>query len=272
MLKNIVLAGGGFKCWAYIGTIRALEEYNIKGSVEHVVGVSAGSIFGLMYILGAKWEFLLNFFINLNFQELYDIDIDNVLMQQSLFAGLKFNKLIKELVTHFIDPDLTFMELHKHSRIKFTVNALNITESKLEYFNFELTPETKVLDAVMASSRLPVVLPPYVINGKSYYDGGLCNNCPIDFIEDEHTLAFDVSCYSKKNTSQASLLNLLNTFITMCNKPKERENLYNILDESFKDEMINLNQTRDDIFNIYMTGYINSKDILFKNYIALPSS
>ena len=35
--------------------------------------------------------------------------------------------------------------------------------------------------------------------------------------------------------------------------------------------MINLNQNKDDIFNIYMNGYINSKNIIFKNYIALPA-
>ena len=26
LLKNIIFSGGGFKCWAYIGTIRALNE------------------------------------------------------------------------------------------------------------------------------------------------------------------------------------------------------------------------------------------------------
>ena len=50
----------------------------------------------------------------------------------------------------------------------------------------------------------------------------------------------------------------------------DTQNAYSVLDESFKNEMVNLNQTRDYIFNIYMHGYINSKNIIFNNYIALP--
>jgi hypothetical protein len=39
---------------------------------------------------------------------------------------------------------------------------------------------------------------------------------------------------------------------------------------TFKDEMVNFNQSRDDIFNIYMNGYTNSREVLFKNYNTLP--
>ena len=72
MVKNLVFSGAGFKCWAYIGTLRALSEYNIK-DIEQVVGVSAGGIFGLMYILGAKWDFLLRLFYSSNIPRMEQI-------------------------------------------------------------------------------------------------------------------------------------------------------------------------------------------------------
>lgn len=268
MVKNLVFSGAGFKCWAYIGTLRALSEYNIK-DIEHVVGVSAGGIFGLMYILSAKWEFLLRFFIDNNIRELYDMDIDNILTQNSLFAGLKFTAIIKTLITYYVDPDITFKGLYLHCKIKFTVNALNITDSRLEYFNYILTPDVKVLDAVMASASLPVILPAYPINGKLYYDGGLCNNCPVDVVDDVDTMAFNAKGVSETGKG-IHLLDLLNTLVILANKNIDTQNAYSVLDESFKNEMVNLNQTRDDIFNIYMHGYINSKNIIFNNYIALP--
>jgi len=59
MVKNIIFSGGGFKCWAYIGTLRVLKEYHCE--VEQIIGVSAGSLFGLCYILGMTWEFLLDY-------------------------------------------------------------------------------------------------------------------------------------------------------------------------------------------------------------------
>ena len=33
--------------------------------------------------------------------------------------------------------------------------------------------------------------------------------------------------------------------------------------------MLNFNQSKDDIFNIYMNGYLNSKKILFDNLLAI---
>ena len=58
MIKNIVFSGGGFKAWAYIGSLRVLEEYKTYLNIEQIVGVSAGGAFGLFYVLGIKWDFL----------------------------------------------------------------------------------------------------------------------------------------------------------------------------------------------------------------------
>ena len=44
------------------------------------------------------------------------------------------------------------------------------------------------------------------------------------------------------------------------------------LSSVINNETVNLNQTRDDIFNIYMNGYINSKNILFTNYKAIKGT
>ena len=273
MIKNIVFSGGGFKAWAYIGTLRALEELHIK-NVEQIIGVSAGAAFGLFYILGIKWDFLLDYFMDLNFKEIFDIDIDNIFIQQSLLAGIKFTELLKEIISHKIDPDITFKQLKKYSNIKFTTNALNITDSVHQYFNDELTPEIKIIDAIRASCSLPFVLPPYPIGNCFYYDGGICNNCPTDLVDEVDTIAFDVAFYPENNNSSIKLVDLLNCLVTISNKSSKKkcntENIYCILDTQFKHEAVNLNQSRDDIFNIYMNGYTNSKNILFKNHIALP--
>jgi predicted acylesterase/phospholipase RssA len=110
MVKNLVLSGAGLKCWAYIGTLRALNEYDLK-DIEHVIGASAGAIFGLMYILGAKSEFLLKYFIDNNVHDSHDVDIDNILSRNSLFVGTSFNKVIKTLITYYVDTDITFKQL-----------------------------------------------------------------------------------------------------------------------------------------------------------------
>ena len=275
MIKNIIFSGGGFKAWAYIGAIQVLDEYSTfipKNKIEQIIGVSAGAVFGLCYILDIKWDFLLDYLMNLNFKEYLDINLDNIITNQSILEGKKITEILKELISFKIDPEITFNELKYYSKILFTVNALNISDSKLEYFNYQLTPNIKIIDAIRASCNLPFVFPPYCIGGAYYYDGGICNNCPINLVDELYSIAFDVSHHSDKNDTN-TLLDLLNCLINISNKNfyTNSENVYKILDDKFKDQMVNFNQTKDDIFNIYMSGYNNSKKILFTNHIGLKN-
>ena len=43
-----------------------------------------------------------------------------------------------------------------------------------------------------------------------------------------------------------------------------------IIQEKYNNDMANINQSKDDIFNIYMYGYLKSKERIFENFIALP--
>jgi predicted acylesterase/phospholipase RssA len=270
-IKNIVFTGGGLKGWAYIGTIRALDEYLDRTFVEHVIGVSVGSLFGLCYVLGIQWDTLLDFVMGLNFKELCDIDIDSILINKSLLHGIKFMSILKDFVSMKVDPDITFNQLKRYSKIKYTVNALNLTKKKLEYFNYELTPDVKVVDAIRASCGIPLVFPMWNINGNYYVDGGICNNCPINLADEVDTIAFDVS-HDNTVSSEASIVDCILSIIEISNGyefNRSSENIYKILDPMFKDEFLHLNQTRDDIFTIYMHGYTNSKNLLFTNHIAL---
>ena len=271
MIKNIIFSGGGMKGWAYIGTIKALNEYIPLKNIEQVIGVSIGSLFGLLYILKMDPDFILDYIMNLSFKDLVDIDIDDILTNQSLLSGNRFTEIIREILSFKINPDITFKELRLYSNILFTVNALNIDDSKLEYFNYTLTPDVKVIDAVRASCNLPFLFPSYVINGKNYFDGGICNNCPVDLVDELYSIAFDISEFESSCTS-SKLFVFFNCLINMSNSFYTKNSgcmVYKILDSRFKNELVNINQTKDDIFNIYMNGYINSKNMIFDNYIAL---
>jgi len=273
VLKNIIFSGGGLKGWAYIGTIHALNELINISFIESISGVSIGSVFGLFYLLKIPYGILLETIMNLNFKDMIDIDIDNILVNQSILDGIKFACIIKEIMSLKIDPGITFIELYRYSSILFTVNALNINDSKVEYFNYINTPNIKVIDAIVASSSLPFLFPPYKINDKYYYDGGLCNNCPVNLVEELDSIAFDISLMEESNNSKFKLYDLLVSLTMMSNKlyriDSKSEIIYQILDSRYKNETININQTKDDIFNIYMNGYINSKNIIYDNFIAL---
>jgi NTE family protein len=267
LLKNIIFSGGGFKCWAYIGTIRALNENVPFDKIKKIIGVSCGSIFSLFYILQIEYSYILEFFLNFNIKKYIDIDIDSVIINQSVLEGKRFKSLIMDLMSVKVNPEITFSELYETLPILYTVLSFNVSDIKIEYFNKNNTPDIKVIDALMASCALPFLFPAYIINDKVYYDVGFCNNCPcnlIDYEEQENnTIALDLSNY--KVQEKYNIMTLFYCMMDMLNKHYNKINkkiTYKIVDHRFKAEFMNLRQSKDTIFNVYMNGYTNSKKAL----------
>jgi predicted acylesterase/phospholipase RssA len=259
-IKSVVFSGGAFKGWAYIGTIRALQENNINP--EHVVGVSVGSLFALMYALKIEYTFLLQFLLDNDIKDYLDFNIDSILENQSILEGNDLKILLMKCCQNKINEHTTLAELYDKTGVLFTTCAFNITTTDVEYFNKENTPYVTVIDAIMASASLPLLLPAYKINDNYYYDGGICNNCPCNLVDPETSIVFDLC---QIYASEYKILELLKGIGLMLNKHFNninKHNVYVILDTKFENETFNLNQSKDMIFNMYMNGYINSKKAL----------
>jgi predicted acylesterase/phospholipase RssA len=262
IIKNIIFSGGGFKGWAYIGTIRALHEKIPFKNIEHVIGVSIGSLLALLYILQIDYTILLDFRINLDIKKYLDVDIDSFLINQSLIEGLKIKEAFINSTQNKITNDTTFMELYNKTGVKYTTCAFNITKVQLDYFNKDLTPNVKIIDSIMASCALPLLFPAYCIENNWYYDGAVCNNCPCNLVDPKVSIAFDISSHNTQ--SKYKLVSLLLSLTEITNKQFSKINSikYNIIDKKFDKEIFNLDQSSDTIFNIYMNGYKNTLKIL----------
>jgi Predicted esterase of the alpha-beta hydrolase superfamily len=51
MIKNLILSSGGIHGYCYLGSFKYLMEKNLLNSIESILGTSAGSIFGILYLL-----------------------------------------------------------------------------------------------------------------------------------------------------------------------------------------------------------------------------
>ena len=168
-IKNIVFSGGAFKGWAYIGTLRALDELVDNSFIENVAGTSIGSVFGLFYILKIPWSVILTKIMNLSFSEMLDINnINTIISIQSIIKGVKFKEYIYSIISEYINPEVTFDQLYNLNKITFTVTLLNINKGEIEYFNFTNRPHVKIIDALVASCSIPLLFPPYCINNNYY--------------------------------------------------------------------------------------------------------
>lgn len=157
---GIVLSGGGARGFAHIGVLKSLNEHGIFPEI--ISAVSAGSIVGALYADGMRPD-----------------DIESLLTQLDLFRLLKLNRptyglLQAQGMGKLLMEQLTVSKL-EDLKIPLIVCATNFNKAETTYFR-----TGPIVEAVLASSAIPLVLKPYSIDATLYVDGGLMNNLPVE--------------------------------------------------------------------------------------------
>jgi NTE family protein len=170
---GISLAGGGARGIAHIGVLQALEEHGI--SPQFVSGSSAGAIAGVLYAAGYSPQEMLTIFKEASLLKLFRVSMPTV--------GLTDLNYVSEELAKYIKED-DFAILPK----QFFVCVTNMSKGCYEIFD-----QGPLFEAVVASSSIPILFKPCIINEKSYADGGLLNNLPIEPLEDRCKVVIGVN-------------------------------------------------------------------------------
>lgn len=175
--KGLVLSGGGARGIAHLGAVKALYEYGHQFDV--IIGTSMGAIVGSVLANGyhpdeVMEKLKLNGNLFLSFFR-PDISTNNMLTM----GGAR--KILEKILTVENIEDLP---------IHFIATATNFTHGKSCYFE-----KGDIIDAVIASSSIPVIFPPVMMDGIQYIDGGVLNNLPVRYIRNdcEKIAAFHVN-------------------------------------------------------------------------------
>lgn len=159
---GLVLSGGGVRGFAHLGLLKLLDELQIK--VSAISGVSAGAIFGALYAYGKKPDEILNMVVEKNVSY---FGFSSVLWRKEGFFSL--DAVRKVLIENI--PEDSFEAL----RIPLFINATDFLHNKTLFFS-----SGKLISRVIASSSVPVVFPPLMLDGNKLVDGGLLNNFPLE--------------------------------------------------------------------------------------------
>lgn len=157
---GLVLSGGGVRGVAHIGVIKALEEHGIRP--EYISGASSGAIVGAFYAAGRGWEETLGFFRDISIFSWgnYAHGKPGMLDADKFRAG--FEKYF---------PEDRFEAL----KMKLYVVASDLIKGRSRVFH-----EGPLISSLLASSAVPGVFSPVVIDGTLYSDGGITNNFPVE--------------------------------------------------------------------------------------------
>lgn len=161
---GLVLSGGGSKGIAQAGALKFLEEQHIEPS--YIAGTSAGAIIAALYAFGKKPEEILEFFKSIYFFHWKHFTFKKAGIIDSQSFKTDFDKIFN---------DATLGDLN----VPTFITATNLVSGKLKIFR----DDSKITDAVLASSSFPGMLSPYELNGKLYSDGGILNHFPTDLLQ-----------------------------------------------------------------------------------------
>jgi NTE family protein len=156
---GIVLSGGGVRGFSHLGVLQALNEAGIFP--DCISGTSAGSIAGVFYADGYKPIEILEFLSK-------NKRLDYLSFAIPKDGLLEMTGMQKILAKHLRAK--TFKEL----QIPLYVAATDLNHGKIKYFH-----EGNIIEAVIASSCIPVVFKPHIIDNIYYVDGGVLDNMPV---------------------------------------------------------------------------------------------
>jgi NTE family protein len=186
---GLVLSGGGARGLTHVGVLRALDELGVKPT--HISGTSAGALVGGMYAAGIAPAEILRIAQDHKFltHRSFNLRSNGFFSLQPLIQLLEKSLPIKK-----------FEELP----IKFYATATNIEDGFAKIFD-----SGDMIQIMVASSAVPVMFAPVMMEGKPWLDGGVINNFPVEPVEHCNVvIGSNVSTWPEahKNWSRISII------------------------------------------------------------------
>lgn len=188
----LALGSGGDRGFAHIGVIKVLEENGIN--VDIVLGTSAGSVVGALYAGGYNGAALEKLALEMDREKLKDYDFS----RRGYVRG--------EQLQDFINRALNNRSIEQLDK-PFVAIATRLGSGKTVAFN-----RGNVGMAVRASSSIPGVFYPVMINGEEYVDGDLKKPVPVTVAREmgaDFIIAVDISQQPKDTLPLNDIIDIL---------------------------------------------------------------
>jgi NTE family protein len=175
---SLVLSSGGARGMAHIGAIEALEDRGYE--IVAIAGTSAGALVGGIYASGQLTAFK-DWITNLERIDVFAL-MDFTLPRRGFIKGNRVFLEMKKFVEDCQIEDL---------KIPFVCNAVEVASGQEKIFK-----SGSLFDAIRASSSIPTIMNPALIEELEYIDGGILNPIPLNLccsVNDSLLVAVDAN-------------------------------------------------------------------------------
>ena len=189
---GLVLSGGGAKGFAHVGVLKVLEEAGIK--IDFIGGTSMGAVIGGLYASGynatqidsivrvTNFDNLLIDYIPRSSKSFYEKRNDELYALILPFDKLKIGvpqSLSRGLFNYNLFNKLTLHVRHVRDFNQLSIPFLCIA-TDIEKGEQVVMDKGVLAQALYASSALPSVFSPVILDNRFLIDGGVTNNYPIE--------------------------------------------------------------------------------------------
>ena len=120
--KRLVLSSGSLKGFQYVGVLKALEEHNMVAEINEYVGISIGSLFGLMMALNYTSNEIAELLMNLDIKA---IMYPNILQLTDTYGIVDPNGIVG-FIKHIlkkknVSDEITLIGLYNRYRKNFII-------------------------------------------------------------------------------------------------------------------------------------------------------
>lgn len=171
---TLVIGSGGIKCVAAAGLWRVLQEEGI--TIDSVVGCSGGSMYGALIANHVDEKIMSEWSRTLWTSDIMSGYTES--LKASKDGSLRFNErsgLVDDSVMNSklreVYADLKFSDL----KMPFKVVATDLLSG-----DKAILSEGSVFDAIRASLAIPIIFPPWEVDGRLLIDGAASDPLPID--------------------------------------------------------------------------------------------
>ncbi len=164
---GLVLEGGSLRGLYSSGVLDIMMDNNIE--VDCIVGTSAGALFGPNYFSNQRGRAI-------RYNKRFCKDRRNISMWSLLFTGNVVNKKFayyKITEKYDVFDNETFMK----SKKELYATATNMKTAEPKYF--KIKDVIKDMEKLRASSAIPIMTRPVLIDGEYYLDGGISDSIPV---------------------------------------------------------------------------------------------
>lgn len=167
MKIGLVLEGGAMRGLYTAGVLDVFLDKDIK--VTDILGVSAGAVFGVNYKSNQRGRTLR-----------YNLKYLNDKRYMSINSLIKTGNLVNKEFAYYTLPsklDIFDEKAYEDNNINFYAVITNMETGKPEYEKIDNAEEK--IEVLRASSSMPFLSKPVLINNNSYLDGGISDSIPV---------------------------------------------------------------------------------------------